>query len=112
VLSLRQKYLAALARLLPAGLLGASLTLGAATPGSAAREGSIENQPGAAAASVSDRLSAIREAVSEIVGSEVQGKNLQTAWGNWRNGWHNWRNGGWRNGGWHNSHNWHNWHNY
>ena len=81
MLSLRQKYLGALARLLPAGLLGASLTLGASVPGTA-RENPIENQPGAAAASVSDRLSAIREAVSGIVGSEVQGENLQTAWGN------------------------------
>jgi rSAM-associated Gly-rich repeat protein len=125
-LSLRQKYVDVLGWLLPASVLGVSLTLGLSAPGTA-RENPIENQPAASEGSVSERLSAIREAVSQIVGSEEEPQKLeQMAWGNWRNGWHNWRNGGWHNhdwhnggwhnGGWHNGgwHNggWHNWHNY
>jgi hypothetical protein len=59
---------------------------------------------------VSQRLSAIRDAVSELAGPDSAAPARLAQWGNWRNGWHNWRNG-WHN--WHNGwHNWRNWHNY
>jgi hypothetical protein len=110
-MSLRQKYSKALSGLMPAGAVGLSLFLGLA----ASTEAKQHSQPAAAnPSSVSERLSAIRQAVSDLTGtvSERGKKELQLAWGNWRNGgwrnggWGNWRNG-WHNGGWHNW--WHNW---
>jgi rSAM-associated Gly-rich repeat protein len=102
---------------LPAGVVSVTLGLGLSAP-AGAREDPIGDRPSAAAGSVSERLSAIREAISEISEeAEAPGLERMAAWGNWRNGgghaagWRNagWHNGGWRNGGWHN---WRNWHNY
>lgn len=112
-MSLRQNYVAILSRLLPAGALGASILLGATASGNA-RQNPAAQQPSA----VSERLAAIREAVSAV--AEPNGKaaapadgNLQLAWGNW---WHNggwyrpWGGWGWPN--WNNWRNWNNWHNW
>src|SRR5438105_15194018 len=63
-LSLRAKYLDVLSRLIPAGVAGLALALTSAAPG-VAREHPADQQP-SAEASVSERLAAIREAVSAI----------------------------------------------
>ena len=105
--------------LLPAGVLGMSLLLGSAAQ--AAREAS----PGVrsdAAPPVSERLAAIRDAVSDLSGLEPASspeKAERLAWANWPNInfgvpmpiwplWNDWHNG-WKNWGnhWHNG--WDNW---
>jgi hypothetical protein len=108
VVSLRLKYLDILRGMVPAGAVGVSLLLGAAAPSDAG-----EHRPDPlprATERVSERLAAIREAVSELDSPTVNPNNSkqQLAWGNW------WRNGGWHNGGWGNWRNgWHNgWHNW
>jgi rSAM-associated Gly-rich repeat protein len=111
---LRDKYLKILSGMLPAGAVGVSLMLGSAAP-AAADHGPTQSQPPAAEPSgVSDRLAAIRDAVSAIDHPQASQAGEQVAWWGWRNGgggWRNggaawgnggWRNGGWRNGGWHN----------
>jgi rSAM-associated Gly-rich repeat protein len=127
----------ALAALLPGGALGASFLLALTTPGAAEARASQAADP-TPPANVSERLLAIRAAVSSMDGSlqssgsaEFEpgnsGRAEPTWWGNggwrlgWRNGgfgwpnwhnWHNWGNGGWGNGGWNNG-GWHNyWHNW
>ena len=115
----RSHILKALSVVLPAGTLGASaalaaastpLTVGESEAGSAAPEG------------VGARLQAIRTGVSsfsESGSAEIAGlagaAAAPTWWGNGGWGrWHmGWGNGGWGNGGWHNWHNgWGNgWHN-
>jgi hypothetical protein len=114
-MSLRQKYVTLLSKIMPAGAVGVSLLLGSAAPAAAAPL-PADAQPAAADGSrVAERLAAIRQAVSDIAGDTVKLRDgeQQLAWGNWwrnggwRNGgWGNWRNG-WHNGGWHNW--WHNW---
>lgn len=116
----------ALALLIPTGVIGISSALAATQ--AHATEAPASVAPNAAA--VSERLGAIRTAVSSMkteVTDEKSGAVLKLAdWLNigglgWRNGgwgnggWHNggWGNGGWGNGGWHNWGNgWHNWHNF
>jgi hypothetical protein len=123
-MSLRQRYRKILGELLPAGVMGASLLLGAAPPVAASEGPAGEPVRTRAEAPVSERLAAIREAVSDVAEPGTKA-GPQLAWwanGGWRNGGGGWRNGGvWRNGGggWHNGgwgwHNggWHNgWHNY
>lgn len=124
-MSLRERYLKLLSEIMPAGAVGITLLLGSAVAAQAARH-PAELQPSASgAATVAERLAAIRRAVSDVARPAAQqrdGEQQQLAWGNWwRNGgWRNggWRNGGWRNGGWGNWHNgWHNgwpnwWHNW
>jgi rSAM-associated Gly-rich repeat protein len=126
--TLRQKYLRILSSILPAGALGASLLLGSAAT-AAAKDDPAASQPRASdAVRVSERLAAIRQAVSDVAdnsrGEAKDGRQVAW-WGNWRNGgggwgawrnggggWGGWRNGGWRNGGWRNG-GWHNgWPNY
>ena len=118
-MSLRQKYLDVVSRLVTPGAVGMAVILGSAVPAAASQD----VQP-AARQGVSERLAAIREAVSAVAGETgaTTGEGEQRlAWGNWRNGggfgfgfggpwgnfgfgggppWHNWNN--WRNG-------WHNW---
>jgi rSAM-associated Gly-rich repeat protein len=104
--TLRWKYLNILSALLPAGAVGASLLLGSAGTATARQEPDQLQPRTADEARVSDRLAAIRGAVSEFAGGHDPAKNggQQLAWwGNWRNGgggYGVWRNGGWRNGGW------------
>ncbi len=114
-MSLRRKYLAVLGRIVPAGAVSAWLLLGSTAPG-AAREQPAGLQPTASdQAGVSERLAAIRQAVSDVAGRnrDASAGGVQLAWANfgWRNGGWGWRNGGWRNGGWRNvawGNGWHN----
>lgn len=107
-MSLRQKYQAILSRLAPAGALGLSLALGAA-PASASEQPTGTEPALTGKEGVSERLAAIRDAVSAIdQASGVSGKveDRVAWWGNGAFGWPNWNN--WRN--WRNWGNWfHNW---
>jgi len=110
-LSLRQKYLTILTSLAPAGAVGLSMALGAATP-AAASQVPTSAQPGAAEReAVSERLAVVRDVVSAIAeeaGSTVKsdGRLAFVNWSNWGRGW------GWPNG-WNNWHNgWNNWGNW
>ena len=111
-MSLRQKYLNILSEIVPAGLVGASMLLASTAP-STASEHPQARQP-RASQTVSERLAAVRGAVSALAEQNptAQPDNgaMQLAWGNW------WRNGGWyrpwRGWGWPNWPNWHNWHNW
>jgi hypothetical protein len=107
-LSLRQKYQTILAHLAPAGAVGVSAMLGAAAPAMAS-EPPANTQPSVVEKDgVSQRLAAVREAVSAIDGQKADAAKAdgRLAWGNW--GW-GWRGGGW---GWPNWNNWHNWNNW
>ena len=118
-MSLHRKYLRILSTLAPSGAVGMSILLASSAP-SVAREHPTE--PGTPSPRVSERLDAIRGAMSEVVGQSVvvtqsPTGERQMAWGNWGNGgfgiflgppwgnwhdwnnWHNWGNG-WHNGGW------------
>lgn len=109
---LRQKYLKILSGMVPAGAVGMSLVLGAAAPAAADQDPSVQS-PASGQTGVSERLAAIRDAVSDVANPKALKKGEQLAWWAWRNGgggWRNggfWRNGGWRNGGWRNF--WRNW---
>ena len=111
-MSLRLRYLRILSGMVPAGALGVSLLLASAAPCDANNDPS--NSLPSALRGVSERLAAIREAVSELGALTIGASESeqQLAWGNW------WRNGGWHNGGWGNWRNgWHNgwpnwWHNW
>ena len=112
-MSPRQKYLRILAEMASAGAIGVSLLLGATAPVAADHDPASTQPRAADQARISERLAAIREAVSDVTApSAVKGGQQFVWWGNggWRNGgWRNggWRNGGWRNGGWRNF--WRNW---
>ena len=113
-MSLRQKYLNILTGMVPAGAAGVCLLLGLSAPTLASPE-PAGAQP-QAAPRVSDRLAAIRDAVSAVAAQDAishskAGGDLRLAWGNW------WRNGGWGyrpwgGWGWPNWNNWHNWNNW
>jgi hypothetical protein len=110
-MSLRDKYLRILSGIAPAGAAGIALLLGSTMPNAATRH-SASGEPFAAdRAGVSERLAAIREAVSDVAAGDSratrsQDGELHLAWGNW---WRNWggRPRGW---GWPNWNNWRNWH--
>jgi rSAM-associated Gly-rich repeat protein len=110
--------LTALAALLPAGTLGLSVSLAAAS----ARATTTADPTASKPASVAGKLQSIRDSVSGALKEtpnddgaflKVDPDKRMAWWGNgWHNGWHNggWGNGGWGNGGWHNWGNgWHNW---
>ena len=106
---LRQKYRGILSQIMPAGIAGMSLLLGSTSPGDARLHPAGAQASAAAVTDVSERLDAIRRAVSDVAPAiKPSGDEQQLAWGNWwRNGgWPNWRNG-WHNGGWGNW--WRNW---
>ena len=110
------RYRKILSVVLPAGVLGMSILLGS-TGANAARETAVDAQ--ADSQRVSERLAAIRDAVSDVTALESKAApepptTERLAWHNWANFgigipfWNNWRNG-WRNWG----NNWHNgWNNY
>jgi rSAM-associated Gly-rich repeat protein len=104
--TLRQKYLKVLSAIVPVGAVGAALLLGSVVPAPAKPEPAGLQPRAYGEVRVSERLAAIRRAVSEVTGGdrETAKDGRQFAWwGNWRNGgggWGAWRNGGWRNGGW------------
>ena len=104
LMSLRQKYRRILSGIVPAGAVGISFLLGTAAPSAAAHHPAGLQPSAEGPAGISERLAAIREAVSDL--AEAEGKathpsdsDLHLAWGNW------WRNGGWHNGEWGNWHN-------
>lgn len=111
-MSLRQKYLAILSGIVPAGAAGVALLLGSAGPSAANQDPAVAQPRASSEARVAERLAAIRDAVSTVAQSETathDERNLELAWGNW------WRNGGWRpwgGWGWPNWNNWHNWNNW
>jgi rSAM-associated Gly-rich repeat protein len=136
-MSTQNRISKALAALLPGGALGASILLALTSPSVTEARSSQAADP-LPPTNVSERLLAIRSAVSSMEASsqpagsaELEpgsaGRAEPTWWGNggwgrwrlgWRNGghgwpnWHNWGNGGWGNGGWNNG-GWHNyWHNF
>ena len=79
-MSLHEKYFKVLSGLAPAGAVGVSLLLASATPSEADYHPLAVQSPGA----VSDRLAAIREAISAVVASETDGGSAmgRLAWGN------------------------------
>jgi rSAM-associated Gly-rich repeat protein len=118
VMAERRQALRNLAKLLPSGVAGLSMSLAAAD----ALATTV--QPAKTPDSVKDRLQTIRGDISSALEQyatdgepfvAVDSATRLAWWGNggWRNGgWGNggWRNGGWGNGGWHNWGNgWHNW---
>ena len=115
-MSLRQKYVNILSGILPAGAVGASVLLGSTGPG-AANEHPASAQPSAAdKVRISERLAAIREAVSAVSDEDSTAKpadgTRQLAWGNWWNNWGWYRPWGWGWPNWNNWRNWNNWHNW
>ncbi|MBV8889139.1 MAG: hypothetical protein JO305_05665 [Alphaproteobacteria bacterium] len=109
-MSRRQRYVDLLTRIVPVGAVGVTLLLGSAIPGNA-REQPLGQQPAASGERVSERLAAIRDAVSAVAPTPTAGETRQAQWwNNWHNwpwnNWHNWNN--WH-GPWNNWHNWHNW---
>lgn len=109
-MSLRQKYQSVLTHLAPAGALGVSLALGAAAP-AAANEPPAGSPPAATNEGVSERLAAVRDAVSAVdqLRADAAKAEGRLAWGNWGYGWGNpwWYARPW--GNWHNWNNWNNW---
>lgn|SRR6185437_9080226 len=105
-LSLRQKYLKTVTYLMPAGALGVSLALGAAAPAMASEEPQGAQPSAVDKAKISERLAAVRDAVSTLDGQRAATAKAdgRLAWGNWGFGfgWPNWNN-------WHNWRNWGNW---
>lgn len=105
-----RKYLDRIATLVPLGVVGASLLLGSGATAAAATRPVVQ-------APVSERLSAIREAVLDVVGpadlSDQVHRNFHLAWGNRWNNW-GWRGRpGWRRPPWNNWRNgWPNWNNF
>jgi len=117
-MSLQERYLKILSGIVPVGAVSLSLLLGSAAPVAASQDPAEARPRAAGEARVSERLAAIREAVSEVAapGAGAAEGRQQLAWWAWRNGGGGWRNGGggwrnggggWGNGGWHNG-----WHNY
>ena len=106
----RRRSLRNLARLLPSGAAGLSLSLAYADASATALSEATAKAPD----SVKDRLQAIRGDVSSALeqyaadGAPFVAVDPDTRLAWWGNG--GWRNGGWGNGGWHNWGNgWHNW---
>ena len=124
-MSLRQKYVKILSGMLPAGAVGMSLLLGSTTP-SVANEHPAASQPSASDNDrLSERLAAIREAVSAVAESDgtvakPDNRGRQLAWANWWGGGWGYRPWGYRpwggyypyGYGWPNWNNWHNWNNW
>jgi hypothetical protein len=112
-MSLRQKYAKIFSEIFPVGAVGVSLLLGSTAPGDAHQSPASPQPTASQISDVSERLAAIRDAVSDLspVVEPAAGEQ-QLAWGNWwRNGgWRGpgWRNGGWRGPGWRNG-GWPNW---
>ena len=88
-MSLRDRYLRILSGIAPAGA-GVVLLLGSVMPSAAAPR---DAKPWAAdGTGVSERLAAIREAVTDVVNGDSrtarsEDREFQLAWGNW---WRNW----------------------
>jgi hypothetical protein len=92
-LSLRQKYLGIVSKLMTPGAIGMAVLLGSAAPGAASQDPAGPLAPGER---VSERLAAIRDAVSAVSGAEARPAEAAAER---RLAWHNWGNGGWGGGG-------------
>src|SRR5438105_6055594 len=90
-LSLPQKYLRLVSELAARGTIGVALLLGAASSGEASEAPADQQPTQTQAERVSERLAAIREAVSALAGAEAQ---TQIPDGERRLTWHNWGGGG------------------
>jgi rSAM-associated Gly-rich repeat protein len=118
-LSLRRKYREIVAKLMSPGAIGMAVLLGSAAPVAANPEPAGKQPASAQGERVSERLAAIRDAVSEVADARQSAAGAagerRLAWHNWGYGygfglpwgnfgyggpWNNWNN--WRNG-------WHNW---
>jgi hypothetical protein len=113
-MSLREKYLKIVLRLAPAGFTGASVLLGSLTPAGASPDPADLHPEARREATISERLAAIRDAVSTATAQTAATKSgddgaLRLAWGNWWRNWGWWRPWGW---GWPNWNNWRNWSNW
>jgi rSAM-associated Gly-rich repeat protein len=105
-LSSRQKYLRILSNVAPAGAVGASLlVLGAAVPTAASEQPAGAQGSAIQDERVSERLAAIREAVSESAKTDPAAPQQEQRVSWWCNGWGCGWGGGWGNG----FPNWHNW---
>ncbi len=114
-MSLRQKYLEILSGIVPAGAVGVSLLLGSTAPGMAHPDPAAQQPRASDQVRVSERLAAIRDAVSTVGGEEAikrgDGYPRIAWWGNGGWGWRRpWGGGGWPN--WPNWNNWRNWNNW
>ena len=112
-MSLRQKYLKILSEVVPAGAAGVSLLLGATAPAAASPEPAALQPKASDQARVSDRLAAIRDAVSTVAGQQAANTGdgeMHLAWGNWWRNFRPWGGWGWPN--WNNWRNWNNWNNW
>ena len=98
-MSLRQKYLQVIKDIVPVGAMGVLLLLGSTAPGMAGQHPPNAQPRAGDRARVSERLAAIREAVSDAVSPNAGQGERRLVWWAWRNGGGGWRNGGWRNGG-------------
>jgi hypothetical protein len=108
---MHRKYLALVSSLVPMGAVGASLLLGSVLTANAAERPIVPQAP------VSERLSAIREAVVVVIGPESLStqfdRNFHLTWGNRWGNWGRRRNWGWGRPRWSNWRNgWPNWNNF
>src|SRR5260370_10167968 len=88
---LGQKYVRILSGMLPAGAVGMSLLLGSTTPSVANEHPAAAQPPASDKDRLSERLAAIREAVSAVAepggtAAKPDTRNRQLARGNWRSG--------------------------
>ena len=113
ILSLREKYQTVLTQLAPIGAVGVSLALGAAAPAVASEPPTGGQPPVTEKEGVSDRLAAVRDAISAVDQLRVDAAKSdgRLAWGNWGMGW-GWGGYGYQFPNWNNWRNWNNWANY
>ena len=114
-MSVRHKYLAIVSRLMTPGAVGMAVLLGAAAPSSASQDPA--GPVATSADRISERLAAIREAVSAVSEAPRPPAERRLAWHNWGNGGFGFGLGApWANFGfgapWNNWNNWHNWNNW
>ncbi len=94
-LSLRQKYLNVVSKLVTPGALGVAVLLGSTAPIAASQEPAALQPPGAQGERVSERLAAGGGwGWGRPWGNfGFGGGSPWSNWNNWRNGWNNWGNG-------------------
>src|ERR1700719_4570873 len=89
-LSLRQKYLTVVSKLATPGALGVAVLLGSAAPGAASQDPVGQPLSPAQGERVSERLAAIRDAVSAVSGAPAPtgeaAREQRLAWGHWGGG--------------------------
>ena len=91
MVSLPRKYFKVVSRLVSPGTIGMAVLLGSTVPAPAAQHPTAAENTGAPEQRASERLAAIREAVSVASGAEIE---TSPSRGEQRLAWHNWGNGG------------------